>query len=98
MGNAKKSTELKIIHVVKIFFLQGRNTVVFSEPELIKKINFLKGLIGDCKKIEAQLKGICSLINSEWDRESAPSVSSIQNTIEIQLIHYRSKLSEVRGE
>lgn len=72
--------------------------MVFSEPELINQINLHKGLIGDCNKIEAQLRGICSIISSGWDREDTPSVNSIRNAIEIRLIHYRSKLSELRGE
>jgi len=68
------------------------------ESELINKINLLKTLLGDCKTIEAQLKGICSLLNAEWDREDVPSVNSIQNAIQVKLIAYRSTLAEIRGE
>lgn len=83
--------------MLKQIFYKRRNSVN-SEVEILRHINLLKELRGDCNKIQAQLKGICSLINAEWNPEEAPAVSSIQNAIEMKLINYRSKLAQLRGE
>jgi len=72
--------------------------MISSESELIKQIDLLKSLKGDCSKIEVKLKGICSIINAEWDRDETPSVTSIKNAIDSKLNFYRSKLLELRGE